>query len=496
MSTDARIAHGIGDRGDTSSWLAAGLCLARVVPWGEDDIVQVASWIVAAIGERLDMPPLGVVADVGALLSGRSLGSEARPVLVDARLDHARRRYEDEVLARLAGDARARAGADAFASLSPDLRPLAVGILVASLLSRIGFDRGVTLQPGIVRAALRRPGREIAERGFVALRDHAQTRDALAAGYEALVQGAQRTGELVSEGDVFLLENLSVLRSLTQRFAIAQVVEAAASIARGFPRRVRSTRASAGDAVTRLEDESEYPVGGFSSISTSGTLENLVTSELIYMESPAGLPVDGGLASGRTVDLFDLRYTEGELLYYTRDEAIHTRRRRVVTFLLGDDLASSRVKDVGSPWQRIVLLLGVLVAAIEKLEGHLAAEALQFRVVFLRESAGQPSALKAERELCELMLREWRAKGAASVLESTMEAEAASLAAASRGALVEVVLFSTAPVGAMSARWSAAASAAAIGSRTTCLSFGTGLVDGADLEAWKESAVELVGALL
>jgi hypothetical protein len=486
-----------GDRNEAAAWLAAGLCLPRVLACTEEDLVPVGPWLLAAMGERLDLPPAGVVADVGALLHGRPPASQAyhaslepRLRLAEPRLETAIRRYEDGVLARLYADARLGACSDAMARLSPELRALAVGILVASLLGRVGFDRGVALAPGLVRAAMRRPARAILERGSVALRDAPATRDALAAGYEALVRGSQRTAQLLSDADVFTLENLTALRSLTQRVAIAQIVEAQEAIARGFPRRVRSTRPRGGSTATRLEDESEYPVGGFSAIATSGALENLVTSELIYMDRAAAVGVRP------PVDLFDLRYAEGELLYYTRDETVFTRPRRVVTFLLGDELTAMRVKDAQLPWQRIVLVLGLLTATIKRLSEELANEDLALRVVFVRQAAEQPSVLRPERELCELALREYRDRGVLTIDEGTVAAEAQTLAAAARRALVEVVFLAPADREAAMTRWEAAARAVRLPLRMPCVVAGANLARGADLDAYSETAVELVSALL
>lgn len=50
-----------------------------------------------------------------------------------------------------------------------------------------------------------------------------------------------------------------------------------------------------------------YPVGGISELSNRGSLENLLRSELIYSETDT------------EIDLFQVRYVEGELLYYQRD---------------------------------------------------------------------------------------------------------------------------------------------------------------------------------
>jgi hypothetical protein len=134
-----------------------------------------------------------------------------------------------------------------------------------------------------------------------------------------------------------------------------------------------------------------------------GSLENLVTSELVYMEDEP------------TLDLFDVRYVEGELLYYTRDESVAVRRRRVVTFALLPELADARVKDAGVRWQRAVMALGLVLCLVRRLSVWLTAEDLRFRVVFLQDDKGQ-FPLEAERGLCELLLREWLERGTAEVL--------------------------------------------------------------------------------
>ncbi len=149
-------------------------------------------------------------------------------------------------------------------------------------------------------------------------------------------------------------------------------------------------------------DEDKYPIGGFSSVSTSGSVENLVTSELIYMD-------DG--AARDEVDLFDLRYVEGELLYYTRDESVLLRNRHVVTFALMPELSRARFKDRGARCQRLVLAMGMVLCLVRRLSEWLSREGLLFRVVFV----GGEATLAAERELAALMLREWIEKGTAEI---------------------------------------------------------------------------------
>jgi hypothetical protein len=139
-------------------------------------------------------------------------------------------------------------------------------------------------------------------------------------------------------------------------------------------------------------DEDRYPVGGFSSISTRGSVESLLHSQLAYME-PHERP-----------DLFDIKYLRDELLYYARDENQFLRQRRSYVFALFPDLVRSRFKDAELPRQRIVLLLALLVAAVRALTDWLSADALRFEFLFLHETGDDP--LAPERALIETILRE------------------------------------------------------------------------------------------
>lgn len=449
------------DREAATRAISAGLCLSRLLPPAETG-TRSGPWILATIGERLDIPPPGVIADLGALLFGASLGSPRAAMGVpsdDPALAAALRRYEDSVLGRLSVDGRLASAGFAVARLPKEMHAQAVGILVSGVLSRIDYDAGIEVQPGIVRQLTERKPEEATARGFATLRDDAEVRRWLTDGYAALARGAQKARDLIGDADLFALENLTVLGSLTQRLAVADIVRAQESIGSALPRRFPRRRRREGDVGSKLEDESVYPVGGFSSVTTSGSLENLVTSELIYMDPPPkpksenktgdskGEGDEASEVAGagtQEVDLFDMRYVEGELLYYARDEAIFVRRRRLVILALGADLVRARVKDRELPWQRIVLILGVVLVLTKKLVELLGEEALEIRVAFLYEE-GLPSPLASEKALTELMLREWRDKGMADILDATWDDVAALASASARRALVEVVHIGAAP---------------------------------------------------
>jgi hypothetical protein len=467
-------------RDAAGDFVAAGLALTRLVPPGAEAAVRSGPWILTTMGERLDLPPVGVIADLGALLFGASLDALRVPsasAADDRALAAALRRYEDGVLGRLAADARLTTAGYAVARLPKEMHAQAVGLLVASVLSRVGFDAGVELEPGVVRTLTERTPRDTAQRGFDVLRNDAAVRVRLTEGYSALVRGAQKARDLLGDADLFALENLTVLGSLTQRLAITFVMHAEEAMAAAIPKRLPRKRRKEGSIATSLEDESAYPVGGFSSVSTSGSLENLVTSELIYMNPPG----PGGAPKDDAIDLFDMRYVEGELLYYTRDEAIFVRRRRVVVLALEADLVRARVKDPGVPWQRIVLVLALVVVVTKKLVELLGEEALDVRVTFLWDPRGS-TPLADEKALAELLLREWIDRGLASVTETSWTAVVETAEEEARRALVEVVHLRTATV-----------PRSALHTSVVHLDFPVGAASLAD---FSKAAVDLVASLL
>ena len=392
------------DRAQAARWLAAGLCLPRIVPASDEELRRVATWLLATTAETPALPPAAVVADLGHLLEGRPLELLGSGPPLVARLSKALRRYEDHLLGRLAQDQRLTAAADAVARLGPRHRPAAVGLVVGALLDRLGYEAGVAISQGVVRALRRRRGPEVRAEGLAALTNLDPVVESIAAGYEALADAAEEAPALLGDADLFTLENLEVLGSLSQRMAIGQAIEAASWLGDALPAVLRPSRSDSGPVPTDLEDESTYPTGGFAAISTSGSLENLVTSELMYMER--------GRDSLEPVDLFDLRYAESELLYYTRDESFLVRPRRQVVFALDESLESARLKDPELRWQRLVLLLGLVVTVARQLSTRLGEEELSLEVVILTaRPTGAGGRLAPERQLCDLLLGQWRDRG-------------------------------------------------------------------------------------
>jgi hypothetical protein len=116
----------------------------------------------------------------------------------------------------------------------------------------------------------------------------------------------------------------------------------------------------------------QFPAGGFDAMSTRGTLENLVRSEVAYV----GV---GAEDDPRRPDLFDVRYVEGELLYYTRDESPLLERRRTVVVHI-DEVERSRHKLAELPTQTLVLVEAVILRAHADLQVALGPQVVLTRI--------------------------------------------------------------------------------------------------------------------
>ncbi len=421
----------IRDSDEATRWMSAGMCLMRLSRPTETEVTQIAKRVIRAVSEAGALPPVGVLADVGHLLSGGALKFEAPLPAADKAVLSAVRSYEDQFLGRLAQDPRLEAIADALMRLPEGSRDDAVALLITRVSERIGYDKAVSMSPGVARRATEIAADELLELGYDALRQGHELTEALAAGYADLVRGARRTGALLTDADVFVFENLTVLDSLSQRLSIEQVVEVSEALSRMLPKRMKPKSPNQrGRTPTNIEDEDRYPIGGFSSISTSGSLENLVTSELIYMEG----------ADSSEVDLFDMRYVEGELLFYTRDESVFIRSRRQLNLVLSPQLVEGRFKDAQLQYQRLVILLGMINCVVQRLAAWLNEEGLFFRVVFLTEDHSK-TPLIAEHDLAALLLREWVEKEMAEVVQiGSLDELLEQAEEAARNAQVDVVV--------------------------------------------------------
>ena len=426
---------------DVTTWLATGLLLRRV---GDDDAVA-RDAITACSAELSALPPPGVIADLAQLVMGTRLPSRSASPGDDA-MRGAIRAYDDDLLARLVTTPRFDDVVAAFAHLAASDRPAAIALIVGSIVERAGFS-GAAISPAALRRALGRPRDEREAIGHGELRGdrdevidlrrsssgrrlvHGAVAAQLAGAYLRLARGARHSRALVDDRDVFALDHFAMLRDLGARMTAAHLAGAAEAIGRSLPRRITARREDRGSRETHLADDTLYPAGGFSSITPGGAsanLDNLVTSELVYMDD------------GDEPDVFTIRYVEGELLYYTRDDSVLRRHRHVIAFALGPDLDDARVKDPDVPWQRVIVALGLVVAAVRWLDDQLGDQALAIRIAF------PPGLLGEERGLVALLLAAEIERGVVTIVEEGLAATIDVVRDAGTGAFADLVVVSLA----------------------------------------------------
>lgn len=379
--------------GDEGRLLAEVVLSTLVAP--EDDLLPAMTTVVVGVASELAAcPPLGVVLDLAYVL--------VAPVV---RPDEARRRLQEDLPAH--GEL-ARAVATAFdAFLAPIMAAQAVvdlrdalrrhpeearlrgaAIVVSEILGRqvSGKKTGKALDVGSLRRVLLRPAAEMRTRGASQLLSSRVCAD-LAQRYEAFAKSSRLGGQLVTRGDLLVAENAPVLVQRAARVALTHIADAAEAIAQRVPKNLAHRRSRGEDVTSRQRDESAYPMGGFSSMSNVGNIESVVSSELAYASTGPDI----------SEDLFTVRWALGELLYYTRDESVATRRRTTLSVVLDGSLVDSRVKDRHAPFQRVVLALAAVTVLVERALWLLREEAVRFVVFF-------DPALEDERRLLELAL--------------------------------------------------------------------------------------------
>jgi hypothetical protein len=390
------------DPAEARRYVLQGLWWQRVVPPSAATVRPALEWSLEVVSGGQPLPPVGFVADIGHVAFGTDWEARAgRAAVAPPGVPEGLvRTYEDHVLGKVYADWTFARASDALRRYEGRDRARGLAFFLGQFRGRSGFA-GVDLSPGVLKSALEAPPEELLAEGWASLeRDGVQP--LLVKLYEGLLAAARRTAEVLGPEDVFELEHRTALADLGERLALRQVLQAAAALDEALPRhRVRPLERRR-EVPTRVLDEDTYPVGGFTSISTRGSVESLLHSQLAYMEEAGARP-----------DLFDIKFLRDELLYYSRDENQFLRRRRAFVFVLGPDLVATRFKDAGLPYQRGVMLLALVVVAVRRLAEWLSTDALRFELLFPGPTAGGP--LAAEQALLETIFREQITNGTVHV---------------------------------------------------------------------------------
>lgn len=351
-----------------------------------ESLPQALGWLRALWEEGLDGLPLDLVHDLGLLLAlGRGFPFASSRDLAEwpdseraPRIEH-----EDRVLGRWILDPTVADAHVALAALTGEQRPRAIAHAVGLALKRAAGAADVAGNPALLRSSWREATAALSSwpARFGAWEEppvDAEWR-AWALQQRAQIVAALGDGRLFSPEDLWEIAHLAELPSESARLALRELHAATSAIGGVGPSVALMVRRRAQEVPVDEEDASHYPAGGFDALSTRGRFENLVRSEVAY--------VDEGRDQMVHLDLFDVRFAQGELLFYTRDESPLLDQRRALT-LVFDRPAELRHKHPELDAQTLVLV-------------HAAALRLQADMVQIFGPNGSETHLR------------WRAGGAA-----------------------------------------------------------------------------------
>lgn len=162
-------------------------------------------------------------------------------------------------------------------------------------------------------------------------------------------------------------------------------------------------------AETSLESVGTYPTGGIAELTTNGPIENLVPSELVYLDPD------------QPVDPFLLRFAENELLKYLRDSAVLRMMHRSVAICIEECAEFTHPLPRGSELSgtKVVrCLMGLVVTLLADLLAIFQHDDLDLSLGLVGPP-GAPADRAIERqeivEVLHLLLREKEEQGTAKV---------------------------------------------------------------------------------
>jgi hypothetical protein len=410
----------IQDPAQAREYLLQSLWLQRVLRPVGARTKTIWEWTLEIASNGHALPPVGFIADLGAIvfgLDGTKLTRE--PVEVPGWPANLARSYEDHLLGKCYADWTFERATDAIRRYTGRDRAKGLAYVIRQFRER-GKLGGVELSPAVIRGLMALSGEECLNQGYTSLADRGPL-PLLIRQYEALVSAARRMAEILGPEDVLALEQRTALADMGPYVAHRQIVQTTDRLLKQLPMRPVKPLVGRREVPTRVLDEDQYPVGGYSSISNRGSIESLLHSQLAFME-PEERP-----------DLFDVKFVRDELFFYSRDENQFLRRRRVFAFIFDPSLISARFKDATLPCQRIVMVQSLVLALIRRLTDWLSSDAIRFELIFPRQTDTTP--LMEEAKLFELLLSDLRETGQVAVFHPQMPEPPRDLLESPRAAL-------------------------------------------------------------
>lgn len=394
----------IEDRGALVEWLVAE---ARRVGVSEADgagLERALDWLAACWGAGESHLPLAIVHDLGHLLlrghavrfaSSRDL-SAWDPAEQALRLD-----YEDNVLGRWLRDPTVDAAHLALAGVQAADRDAAVThAITLALAERLRPAELVEGNP----AMLRTTRRQVLERGAL---DEPTDPDWHAFISEQRARAVAQVSDerLFQPADLWEIAHFSALPSASLRLALRQLHKIRDAVPAPDGGLLAQVQRRAREVPVDDQTAAEFPAGGFDGISQKGRFENLVRSEIGYVDTEV-LP---GVA-----DAFDIRFVLGELLFYTRDESPLLDAHRAVTVCF-DQPAHLRVKLARLPVQILVLAQGLALALYRDLCQMFGRRAVSVHLRWRCHDGADQAVAQEEAGLLSTSLAEDIAHGRVSV---------------------------------------------------------------------------------
>jgi hypothetical protein len=205
--------------------------------------------------------------------------------------------------------------------------------------------------------------------------------------------------DLVTAGDIFEISAWEVLDTEAKRIGVRQISSVEGLLGRN-PLPKAHIREPFPDSMVNTKDETTYPTGGLSGITNRGSMDNLVRSELVYIG-------EGGDDGGPSI--FDVRFTENELLYYMRNDGRMRQKKRLLHVvvdldgILEDDTYNQKSPGYTEPFS--VMAHGIIVRTIRDILGifsndslsviiHYNATSIQPKNPLLEKVQGEFSLLK------------------------------------------------------------------------------------------------------
>jgi hypothetical protein len=191
--------------------------------------------------------------------------------------------------------------------------------------------------------------------------------------YSDWIDSFQKHHSILNQDDLWELAHILIMDSDSLRYAVKQCYSHRRWLERdnavNFARIKRELHSIPNSKQTK--ETGEYPVGGLSEISNKGSLENLLKSELLYMDDE------------QEVDLFTMRYVEGELLYFKRDtNRFEEFTEKIVLNILPTESYPGKTGDENYPF----LLFGIILYWMEMSQKIHASWKFEYHIHFLKGS--------------------------------------------------------------------------------------------------------------